>query len=423
MADYALPALSDDEPCGPDLDFAGDGEFLNYLSAVEGQLPTAFFSFDRKTLDFPPLMEGGDKLLHRSQDLRVLLALAKLAILNRDFAAFSTRVCQIGWLLENRWDAVHPRAEDGDYASRIAQLSTLDDNPVVILPLQYATLLETRRDGPLMYRAQMIALGDAKLRDGEQLPSAGTIDRMLSTIDMGELSAAIERVEDVKRALEAIYRVTIEHVGFEQAVSSKALRPLVDKIVEFLKAAQAKRDPSLSEADSNPQPNAGSAAADADRPAAPPAALSSLADIDQALGAALGYFQRNEPSSPALLLIGQARETLGKDLYAVMRLLAPNHADAARLFVGPEGAFSVQVSALANASLPDMDRGEPEPADSRAAALALIDAVAAHMRKAEPSSPAPFLLERARSLASRDFLSLLHELMPEDDLDSMKRGR
>ena len=423
MADYALPALSDDEPCGPDLDFAGDGEFLNYLSAVEGQLPTAFFSFDRKTLDFPPLMEGGDKLLHRSQDLRVLLALAKLAILTRDFAAFSTRVCQIGWLLENRWDAVHPRAEDGDYASRIAQLSTLDDNPVVILPLQYATLLETRRDGPLMYRAQMIALGDAKLRDGEQLPSAGTIDRMLSTIDMGELSAAIERVEDVKRALEAIYRVTIEHVGFEQAVSSKALRPLVDKIVEFLKAAQAKRDPSLSEADSNPQPNAGSAAADADRPAAPPAALSSLADIDQALGAALGYFQRNEPSSPALLLIGQARETLGKDLYAVMRLLAPNHADAARLFVGPEGAFSVQVSALANASLPDMDRGEPEPADSRAAALALIDAVAAHMRKAEPSSPAPFLLERARSLASRDFLSLLHELMPEDDLDSMKRGR
>ena len=83
MADYALPALSDDEPCGPDLDFAGDGEFLNYLSAVEGQLPTAFFSFDRKTLDFPPLMEGGDKLLHRSQDLRVLLALAKLAIRRR----------------------------------------------------------------------------------------------------------------------------------------------------------------------------------------------------------------------------------------------------------------------------------------------------------------------------------------------------
>lgn len=423
MADYALPALSDDEPCGPDLDFAGDGEFLNYLSAVEGQLPTAFFSFDRKNVDFPALLEGGEKLLQRTQDLRVLLALAKLSILNRDFAGFATRVGQIGWLVENRWDAVHPRAEAGDYASRIAQLSTLDDNPVVILPLQYSTLLETRRDGPLMYRAQMIALGDAKVRDGVQLPAAGAVDRMLSTIDMAELAAATERAEDVKRALDAIYRVTIEQVGFEQAVTLKALRPLVDKIVEFLKAAQAKRDPSLSAAEASPQTGETAESGESAPSATPAGALSSLADIDQALGAALGYFQRNEPSSPALLLIGQARETLGKDLYTVMRLLAPTHADAARLFVGPEGAFSVQVSALANSPLPDMERAEPEPASSRAAALTLIDAVAAHMRKAEPSSPAPFLLERARALASRDFLSLLHELMPEDNLDSMKRGR
>ena len=33
------------------------------------------------------------------------------------------------------------------------------------------------------------------------------------------------------------------------------------------------------------------------------------------------------------------------------------------------------------------------------------------------------LLERARTLASRDFLTLLQDLLPEDDLSSMKNGR
>jgi type VI secretion system protein ImpA len=55
-----------------------------------------------------------------------------------------------------------------------------------------------------------------------------------------------------------------------------------------------------------------------------------------------------------------------------------------------------------------------EPATSRAAALALIDAVAAHMQKAERSSPVPYLLDRARNVATRDFVSLLQDVLSEE---------
>ena len=48
-------------------------------------------------------------------------------------------------------------------------------------------------------------------------------------------------------------------------------------------------------------------------------------------------------------MIGQAREALGKNLYEVMKLLAPPHADNARVFVGPDGAFTVPVKSLASA--------------------------------------------------------------------------
>ena len=45
------------------------------------------------------------------------------------------------------------------------------------------------------------------------------------------------------------------------------------------------------------------------------------------------------------------------------------------------------------------------------------------MRKTEPSSPVPYLLERARSLATRDFLSLLIDVLPDDAIAALKKGK
>ena len=114
----------------------------------------------------------------------------------------------------------------------------------------------------------------------------------------------------------------------------------------------------------------------------------------------------SEPTSPALLLIRQARETLGKNLYEVMKLLAPPHADAARVSVGPDGAFTVPVKSLSNAPSAAIPTAPAEPASRARAASRLSTQSPAHMQKAEPSSPVPYLLDRARNLATRDFVSL-----------------
>ena len=138
------------------------------------------------------------------------------------------------------------------------------------------------------------------------------------------------------------------------------------------------RDPTLA-----PPPEPAAAADEAS--AAAPAGFACRAEVDAALASALGYFAASEPTSPALLLIRQARETLGKNLFEVMKLLAPPHAENARVFIGPDGAFTVPVKSLANAPTLDEPRAPSQPAASRAAALALIDAVAQHMRA--PSRP------------------------------------
>ena len=415
--DMELAPISDEAPCGPDLDAAGDLDFMNFLAANEGQLPDSYFSFDRKTIDFPLAFARAAELKKRTQDLRLILLVAKLAVLNRDFYRFAQEVAEIAWLLANRWDSVHPQADQGEYISRLAQLGTLDDSPVVALPLQYATILQTERDGPLVYRAVMAAAGEVKLREGEKLASAGAIERMLTTtVEVEALASLYATLRQLQASLEAITAITAERVDPGQAVKFGTLSPLVEKMLTFAQAALARRDPSLA-----PAVETATSEAPTETPGGP-ATFESLADVDGALASALGYFQAKEPSSPALLLVVQARATLGKNLHEVIRLLAPRHVDNARVFVGPSDAFSIPVKALEDAPALNFSRGDSAPAETRAQALALIEKVASHLRSAEPSSPAPYLLDRARALATRDFLSLLGEVFPTDDLESMAKG-
>jgi type VI secretion system protein ImpA len=432
---FALPLVSDDNPCGPDLDLEGDTEFMNFIAATEGLLPASYYAFNRATIDFPASLQAAEKLLKRTLDLRLLVLMAKLSILNRDVAGFAQRIGNVAWLVKEHWEGANPRAEDDGYSGRVAQLAMLEDNAVVLLPLQYAPLLETNREGALSYRDQLLASGAAQPRsvtlydlrgqkqttEPEKFMPAKSIERVLSDVEIARLAVAVEMLTSVGASIQTINAATTEHVGYENAVALPKLATLVNDMTGFLRAALVRRDPSLA-----PPPPASAPIDDAGAPsaaAAAPAAFASRAEVDAALASAFGYFAASEPTSPALLLIRQAREMLGKNLYEVMKLLAPPHADAARVFVGPDGAFTVPVKSLSNAPSAAIESAPAEPAASRAAAIALIDAVAAHMQKAEPSSPVPYLLERARNLATRDFLSLLQDLLSDEAIASLKKGK
>jgi type VI secretion system protein ImpA len=436
---FTLAPVSPDDPWGPDLDFAGDSDFLKFVTETEGLLPAKpenYYQFKRETIDFPTAFTTAEKLLKRTLDVRLLTLAAKLSLLNRDVAGFARRIGTLAWLLREHWENAHPRAEGDDYSVRLGQLMALDDTASVVLPLQYAPLLEMTREGAFSYRDQLVATGAAQPRSvmrynekGEKETSADEklapqkiIEKILREIEIEKLAAATETLRGLGASLQSIRSSTAEHVGFENSVELPKLAKLVGEMMEFLRSALVARDPTLA-----PPPQAPAAEAEEGAPerapAGPPPAFATRVEVDTALASALGYFTNSEPTSPALLLIRQARETLGKNLYEVMKLLAPPHADAARVFVGPDGVFTVPVKSLANVPGATIEHAPADPAASRAAALALIDAVANHMRKTEPSSPVPYLLERARSLATRDFLSLLIDVLPDDAIAALKKGK
>jgi type VI secretion system protein ImpA len=132
---------------------------MNFIAAMEGRLPASYYAFNRASIDFPAAFKTAQALFKRTLDMRLPALMAKLSTLNRDPAAFAQRLGNIAWLVREHWEAANPRAEGEDYSGRIAQLMTLEDNAVVLLPLQYAPLLETNREGVPSYRDQLLARG------------------------------------------------------------------------------------------------------------------------------------------------------------------------------------------------------------------------------------------------------------------------
>src|SRR5262249_42599684 len=138
--------LSEKEPCGPDFDAVGELDYMNFIATAENLLPASFFDmdgkpFDRSKIDFTAVLAAMQPLLERTRDIRLFVLLAKFSVLNRDLAGFETALRAIQEMLGRCWDDVHPRGENGIFSARTAALETLDDMPVMVLPLQYVPLV------------------------------------------------------------------------------------------------------------------------------------------------------------------------------------------------------------------------------------------------------------------------------------------
>ena len=433
MAEVSLAELtspiSESAPCGPDLDLAGDLDFLNFMARAEGLLPASFFSgpegraFDRSAIDLAAEIKAAQPFLARTRDIRLLVLLAKFAALNRDLNSFVTCVGAIAQLLDSRWDEVHPRGETGDFAARTALLETLNDAAPVVLPLQYVPLVQSRRFGAISYRHVMYVNGEATPREGEDVIDQANIDRAFTEADLPALVDTRSTFGVLRTALDTIQKNCHENTS-DQFVSLEKPLALVERVFNLLNAAIAKRDPSAAVV---AVPVSGSAAGPEAAPSQVIAnSIGSSTDVAAALMVADEYFCRHEPSSPALLLVRQVRQLVGKSLVEVLQVLIPGQLSEAKIHLGSSQGFAIPVESLASVSATEPPPGEafpeanlsegapprdPPQANSRQEAFAVLEQVAAYYRTTEPSSPISLILDRARGFANQDFLTVLKDLL------------
>jgi type VI secretion system protein ImpA len=431
MIDLALLTnpVPGDDPCGPDLDAEGDANYLNFFAAVDAVFPASYFEvkdgegnvrrFDPGLYDLGAKLATAESFAGRTHDLRLIVLIAKLSILSRDIQGFNACIQAMDELFQREWEGVHPRAEGDDFSFRRMAIEALNVMPTVVIPLQFLPLVESRRFGAVTYRTWLMAKAEIAPRVDDIVLDTAAIEQVFDQVDLDRLKSVTATYTGLAAMLERICKTW--HEKTDDMIDLDRVQLAVGGVATLLESVVKRRDPA---AVSAPEEIAAAGGEDGDAQIKVTSKIGSVGEAAAALGGIAAYFGRLEPSSPALLLVRQAEHLLGKSFAEAIHILVPNFAETAAINIGRGWVFDLSVdrmAALASASEP----AEPVPSDapeavlsvtSRAQALGLLEQVSAYFRNVEPSSPVPFLADRARELAQRDFLSLLVDVLPSGSL-------
>ena len=303
-------------------------------------------------------------------------------------------------------------------------MEAIDAFHTVVMPLQFAPLFEHKRQGSISLRNYLLAKGEIKPTEAEAPTDLSTLENALNEIELATIKDRRSQVGELHSALKQICGTWQDNC--DVPLSLQRLPATVDQIVALLDKTIATLDPTA--AISAEGEGGDAAAADGSQPAVPVGPVLSAAHAAAALAAAASYFSRYEPSSPALLLVRQASDLLGKSFVDVMRILVPAQVEKAAVEIGKDRLVHLPIERLAafaeaqGDAPPALTDDVQFEAGTRAEALTLLDQVGQYFRRAEPSSPIPFLVERARDFAPRDFLSLLKAILPADTLKDGNTG-
>ena len=200
--------------------------------------------FDPKAIDIAGQFAAARPLLARTRDLRLNMLLAKFSILNRDLDGFLNCLKATDPLLREQWEAVHPRAEDGDYALRAVTVEAIDVFPTVINPLQFLPLIENRRHGNLNYRAYQIATAEIPAGDADtDGPDLAIIERIVSDTDLDTLRAVSGTLFGGRGRNRGIKTIWHEKLNAGQPISLDRVSGVVNGMAAWLAGLVAERDP------------------------------------------------------------------------------------------------------------------------------------------------------------------------------------
>lgn len=339
--------LGEEQPCGPDLDMEYDMDFMNLVAELEGILPTSYFRFEQGSINYDSYYDRIGEQLERSHDLRMLVPLAKLRILQGDLAGCAEAIDAMRKLLTTFWVDAHPQALDGDWMIRVSQLLTLDDNPNMVLPMQHVTIVRSRRAGSITLRKWQVATGELSAREGEDVLDAGSITASFAEAEEGEVDKALASFELIEDALAEIQRITISEAGYENAVTLERLPKAIEGALGLIRTATGV------DAEAGAAGEAGETGAVLGTVVLPPGAVKTRDQVKKALQVAHGYFLQSEPSNPAQLLLREALGLVDKGFYSVIAELMPSEATSSVFRFGRDPFIEV--------SLPDMDTRNPAP--------------------------------------------------------------
>jgi type VI secretion system protein ImpA len=335
-----LKPISEDSPCGGDLEYAP--EFLALMELARGRPEQEIGDSVRPAQDPPwqKVREAAEALFDTTKDLRVAGTLHHALMKTKGVSGFASSMMLISSLLECYWEHLHPMLDvedDNDPTFRVNALVTAVAGEDALAILRAVPLLQSRQFGSYSLRSHRIAAGllQVKQEDGENADPAKELARIesaASDIGVEALQAVAANVQAASGALNSIQKVLLERadgipVQFgDLSAEIKEMQTFIAGQLARLGAGGTADVPTAQD-DTGQSPASNAAAGISGE-------VRSRADVTRALDRICDYYRRTEPASPIPLLLERARRLIDKDFMAILRDLTPGGVSEAEIFVG-----------------------------------------------------------------------------------------
>lgn len=344
-----LEPVSDDAPCGEDLEAAGKLWQIEQDALGKPERVMGGSTIPAEEPNWKTLAKDAEALLAGSRDLRVVLIWTAAQLRLAGLEGLETGLRVVRGLLEQHWDSLYPPLDpdDGDPIFRSNALAVLSAEPGASGDgLRFRTAL---RDVPIAWLkgAGKLTLRDVEVAEGSAAPpkEAANVPDMnlvrafftgMRSEDPAGGEALLGQIRAIRDHLQAIDSLLIEKAPGRNPDLS-GLQTLVKRIEKLLAEA-------FDAAGSTDAPDDGGRAT-APGGGPPPAGTSGARmqvsgevatrnDVVALLDSICRYYARCEPSSPVPLLLQRARELVELDYVEIVRRLTPDALDRLAVIFG-----------------------------------------------------------------------------------------
>jgi type VI secretion system protein ImpA len=308
--------LSQDDPCGPDLEY--DADFLALEQALRGKEEQQFGDtvVPAQEPDWRDVAERAQALLARTKDLRVAVALARALARIDGIGGYAQALQLIHALCDAHWERVHPLLDaeyDNDPVVRMNALSVLSHPEAGLRDLKAAVLVRAR-GAQATLRDVGLASGLLAAQEGDSFPSETEIAAMIA--DAGSADAEVPQcIQAAAQTADRLQSLLNDKVGSDRAADLKPMRDLL-RAAAKLAARASGAGAEEGEAAGEARGAAGGVVAVGD--------IRSREDAIRVLDRVCDFLERNEPSNPAPLFIRRAQRLMAMSFVDIIRDLVPD---------------------------------------------------------------------------------------------------
>ncbi len=323
--DQLLAPVSDEAPCGDDLDESI--EFDTLRAAFDDNFPIdsgvsslADGEPGPAPVDWGELFKQIEGLCDKTKDLWLAVSYARCGFVRGDPDILVQGLEFAARLLEEQWDSVHPIVDDPNGRLRGPIFEDIARRGAFAMPFLELPLILGNRSS--IKAGQLL---DAHENGG----ASASFAEVRMTLDQMDDEAKAATSALLTACLTAIARIdaVLRDKGVAERPDFSTARDTIGVIEEaFLALAGLDQPEGTDDADDAAVGEAGDAAAGSSGPAFG-GAVKSRDDVVRALGAIEQYYIQAEPGHPMRLAMGRLRSWVNKDFMEILEDIAPRSLD------------------------------------------------------------------------------------------------